>query len=124
MYRPLSSGMERRIIARSIDQGETLWPRHCTPGTAKARASTTTTMPLNGIHHVELWVGNAAQAAYFFAQPSASRETAYLGLETGVRDRVSHVLEQGRMRLVLTGTLRPDYAIAEHHAPPRRRRAR
>jgi len=72
-------------------------------------------MPLNGIDHVELWVGNAAQAAYYFTRAFGFRETAYLGLETGVRDRVSHVLEQGRVRLVVTGTLRSDTAVAAHH---------
>src|SRR5215208_2350681 len=73
-------------------------------------------MPLNGIDHVELWVGNAAQAAYYFTSAFGFRETAYLGLETGVRDRVSHVLEQGRVRLVVTGTLRSDTDVAAHHA--------
>jgi len=72
-------------------------------------------MPLNGIDHVELWVGNTAQAAYYFTRAFGFRETAYLGLETGVRDRVSHVLEQGRVRLVVTGTLRSDTAVAAHH---------
>src|SRR5215208_4793167 len=73
-------------------------------------------MPLNGIDHVELWVGNAAQAAYYFTRAFGFRETAYLGLETGSRDRTSHVLEQGRVRLVVTGTLRSDTPIAAHHA--------
>src|SRR5215204_298658 len=72
-------------------------------------------MPLNGIDHVELWVGNAAQSAYYFSRAFGFRETAYLGLETGVRDRVSHVLEQGRVRLVVTGTLHSDTALAAHH---------
>ena len=62
-------------------------------------------MPLHGIDHVELWVGNAAQAAYFYTHALGFREVAYAGLETGVRDRTSHVLEQGRIRLVLTGAL-------------------
>jgi 4-hydroxyphenylpyruvate dioxygenase len=73
-------------------------------------------MPLNGIDHVELWVGNAKQAAYFFTRAYGFTEVAYSGLETGVRDRTSHVLEQGRVRLVLTGTLRSDSEIADHHA--------
>jgi 4-hydroxyphenylpyruvate dioxygenase len=73
-------------------------------------------MPLHGIDHVELWVGNAAQAAHYYARAFGFREVAYAGLETGVRDRVSHVLEQGRIRLVLTGTLRSDTEIAHHHA--------
>ena len=73
-------------------------------------------MPLHGIDHIELWVGNAAQAAYYFTRAFGFREVAYAGLETGVRDRVTHVLEQGRIRLVLTGTLRSDTEIAHHHA--------
>src|SRR5918996_1872653 len=71
-------------------------------------------MPLLGIDHVELWVGNAAQAAYFYKHAFGFREVAYAGLETGVRDRVSHVLRQGRITLVLTGALHSDSAIAEH----------
>jgi 4-hydroxyphenylpyruvate dioxygenase len=73
-------------------------------------------MPLDGFDHVELWVGNAAQAAYFFTHAYGFREVAYRGLETGVRDRASHVLAQGRIRLVLTGGLRSDGAIAAEHA--------
>jgi 4-hydroxyphenylpyruvate dioxygenase len=41
---------------------------------------------------------------------------AYAGLETGVRDRTSHVLEQGRIRIVLTGALTPDHEIGRHVA--------
>ena len=73
-------------------------------------------MPLNGIDHVELWVGNAKQAAYFFTRAFGFTEVAYRGLETGSRDRTSHVLEQGRIRLVLTGTLRSGTDVAAHHA--------
>src|SRR3954467_2982312 len=71
-------------------------------------------MPLHGIDHVELWVGNAKQAAYFFTRAYGFSEVAYCGLETGVRDRTSHVLQQGRIRLVLTGTLQSDSEIAAH----------
>jgi 4-hydroxyphenylpyruvate dioxygenase len=73
-------------------------------------------MPVHGIDHVELYVGNAAQAAYFFTHAYGFTETGYAGLETGRRDRVSHVLEQGRIRLVLTGTLKGGDDIADHHA--------
>jgi 4-hydroxyphenylpyruvate dioxygenase len=72
-------------------------------------------MPLNGIDHVELWVGNAAQASYYFSHVFGFEEVAYSGLETGRRDRTSHVLAQGNIRLVLTGTLRSDTEVAEHH---------
>jgi len=73
-------------------------------------------MPLHGIDHVELWVGNAAQAAYFYREAFGFEQIAYAGLETGVRDRVSFVLQQGRIRLVLTGALTPGHEIGEHHA--------
>jgi 4-hydroxyphenylpyruvate dioxygenase len=72
-------------------------------------------MPLNGIHHVELHVGNALQAAYYYARAFGFRRTAYRGLETGTRDQVSHVLQQGRIRLVLTGALHSESPIAAHH---------
>ncbi len=72
-------------------------------------------MPVHGIDHLEIYAGNAAQAAYFFKGAFGFTETAYAGLETGQRDRVSHVLEQGRIRLVITGTLGGDDEIGDHH---------
>jgi 4-hydroxyphenylpyruvate dioxygenase len=71
-------------------------------------------MPLHGIDHIELWVGNAAQAAYYFRHAFGFTPVAFAGLETGLRDRVSHVLQQGRIRLVLTGTLHAGTEIAAH----------
>jgi 4-hydroxyphenylpyruvate dioxygenase len=73
-------------------------------------------MPLHGIDHVELYVGNALQSAYFYMHALGFREVAYAGLETGLRDRTSHVLEQGRIRIVLTGALTPDHEIGRHQA--------
>ncbi|QEC50730.1 4-hydroxyphenylpyruvate dioxygenase [Baekduia soli] len=72
-------------------------------------------MPLHGIDHVELFVGNAKQAAYYYRHAFGFRLVAYSGLETGTRDRASYVLQQGRIRLVLTGALHSDSPIAEHH---------
>jgi 4-hydroxyphenylpyruvate dioxygenase len=72
-------------------------------------------MPLHGIDHIELWVGNAAQAAYYFEHAFGFVPVAFAGLQTGLRDRVSHVLEQGRIRLVLTGSLEAGTEIAAHH---------
>jgi 4-hydroxyphenylpyruvate dioxygenase len=73
-------------------------------------------MPLHGIDHVELYVGNALQAANFYVHALGFKEVAYAGLETGVRDRASHVLQQGRIRIVLTGALTPDHEIGRHVA--------
>jgi len=69
-------------------------------------------MPLDGWDHVELWVGNAKQAAYFYEHALGFTRTAYAGPETGVRDRASYVLEQGDVRLVVTSGLREDSEIA------------
>ena len=68
-------------------------------------------MPLDGWDHVELWVGNAKQAAYYYEQAFGFRRAAYAGPETGVRDRASYVLEQNDIRLVLTSALRRDSEI-------------
>jgi 4-hydroxyphenylpyruvate dioxygenase len=68
-------------------------------------------MPLDGWDHVELWVGNAKQAAYFYEHAFGFTRTAYAGPETGVRDRASYLLEQGEIRLVLTTGLREDSEI-------------
>jgi 4-hydroxyphenylpyruvate dioxygenase len=73
-------------------------------------------MPLHGIDHVELWVGNAAHSTYYLTRAFGFTEVAYRGLETGDRDSVSHVLEQGRIRFVLTGTLSSSTPIAREHA--------
>jgi 4-hydroxyphenylpyruvate dioxygenase len=68
-------------------------------------------MPLDGWDHLELWVGNAKQAAYFYEHAFGFTRTAYAGPETGVRDRASYVLEQGEIRLVVTSGLRADSEI-------------
>src|SRR5919198_5400710 len=70
-------------------------------------------MPLEGWDHVELWVGNAKQAAYFYEHAFGFTRTGYAGPETGVRDRASYVLEQGEIRLVLTSGLRADSEITQ-----------
>jgi 4-hydroxyphenylpyruvate dioxygenase len=71
-------------------------------------------MPLDGWDHVELWVGNAKQAAFFYEHAFGFARTSYAGPETGVRDRASYVLEQGEIRLVLTSALREESEIARH----------
>src|SRR5437773_2044914 len=68
-------------------------------------------MPLLGWDYVELWVGNAKQAAYFYEHALGFRTTAYAGPETGVRDRASYLLEQGEIRFVVTSGLRGDSEI-------------
>jgi 4-hydroxyphenylpyruvate dioxygenase len=69
-------------------------------------------MPLEGWDHVELWVGNAKQAAYYFEHAFGFSRHAYGGPETGIRDRASYVLRQGDVTLVLTSALANDHEIA------------
>jgi 4-hydroxyphenylpyruvate dioxygenase len=69
---------------------------------------------LKRIHHLEMWVGNARQAAYFYRKAFGFSQIAYAGLETGRRDACSYVMEQGKARLVLTTPLGPDSPAAEH----------
>lgn len=71
-------------------------------------------LPLLGTDHVELYVGNAKQAAYYYMSAWGFQPLAYCGLETGVKDRVSYVLQQDKIRLVLTSPLIPDGPINEH----------
>ncbi|BAU53250.1 4-hydroxyphenylpyruvate dioxygenase [Mucilaginibacter gotjawali] len=71
-------------------------------------------LPLNGTDHVEFYVGNAKQAAYYYKTAFGFSDLAYAGPETGVRDRSSYVLQQGKIRLVLTTPMHSDHPIAEH----------
>jgi 4-hydroxyphenylpyruvate dioxygenase len=73
-------------------------------------------LPIHGYDHVELWVGNARQAAHYYRTAFGFRLLAYAGPETGVRDRASYVLEQSDIRLVLTSGLHPDSEVVAHHA--------
>jgi 4-hydroxyphenylpyruvate dioxygenase len=72
------------------------------------------TFPINGTDYLEFYVGNAKQAARFYQGTFGHQLVAYRGPETGVRDRVSYLLIQNKIRLVLTSALGPDGEIAEH----------
>ena len=71
-------------------------------------------LPLNGTDYVEFYVGNARQASYYYRLAFGMSLVAYAGPETGVRDRASYVLQQDKVRFVLTTPLRPDGEIAHH----------
>jgi 4-hydroxyphenylpyruvate dioxygenase len=71
-------------------------------------------LPLKGTDHVEFFVGNARQAAYFYRAAFGMKLVAYAGPETGIRDRASYVLEQNKIRFVLTTALRSNDPIADH----------
>ncbi|MRG43963.1 4-hydroxyphenylpyruvate dioxygenase [Chitinophaga sp. SYP-B3965] len=71
-------------------------------------------LPLNGTDYVEFYVGNAKQAAHFYKTAFGFQSLAYAGPETGVKDRVSYVLVQNKLRFVLTTSLRPGTDISRH----------
>ena len=71
-------------------------------------------LPLLGTDYVELYVGNAKQAAHYYMSAWGFQPLAYAGLETGSRDRVSYVLQQDKIRLVLTSPLIQGGAINQH----------
>jgi len=75
---------------------------------------TTDVFPINGTDYIEFWVGNAKQASLYYRTAWGYKVTAYRGPETGVRDRVSYLLEQGKIRLVLTSALGSVGPIADH----------
>jgi 4-hydroxyphenylpyruvate dioxygenase len=73
-------------------------------------------LPLNGTDYVEFYVGNAKQAAIYYKTAFGFQSVAYAGPETGVKDRVSYLLVQNKLRFVLTTSLLPDTEIARHVA--------
>ena len=73
-------------------------------------------LPINGTDYVELYVGNAKQAAHFYKTAFGFQDLAYAGLETGVKDRTSYVLVQDKIRLVLTSPGAQKNEITEHIA--------
>lgn len=71
--------------------------------------------PLLGTDYVELYVGNARQAAHFYQSAMGFQPLAYAGLSTGLRDRESYVVVQDKIRLVLTSPLTKGTEIGRLH---------
>ena len=71
-------------------------------------------LPLLGTDYIELYVGNAKQSAHYYKTAFGFQSLAYAGLETGVKDRTSYVLEQDKIRLVLTTPMTKDHPINDH----------
>lgn len=72
--------------------------------------------PLKGTDHIEFYVGNAKQSAMYYQVAFGYQLIAYKGPETGCRDLVSYVLQQGKIRLVLTSAFSPEHPVAQHVA--------
>jgi 4-hydroxyphenylpyruvate dioxygenase len=81
-----------------------------------ATQAPTDTFPINGTDFVEFYVGNAKQASHYYRSAFGFQLVAYRGPETGTRDRASYLLQQNKVRLVLTSALAPDHPVAAHVA--------
>src|SRR4051794_6641811 len=66
------------------------------------------TFPINGTDYVEFYVGNAKQAAHYYQSAFGFQMVAYRGPETGTRDRASFLMQQGKIRFILTTPITPD----------------
>ncbi len=84
------------------------------PPLPKIYANAQDFLPLNGTDYVEFYVSNAKQAAYFYQTAFGFQPLAYAGLETGLTDRESYVVQQGKIRFVLTSPLKSGTAIGRH----------
>lgn len=71
-------------------------------------------LPIHGTDYIEFYVGNAKQSAHYYKTAFGFQSVAYAGPETGVKDRVSYVLQQGKIRLILTTALKSNHPISEH----------
>ncbi len=82
--------------------------------TLASAATATDTFPINGTDFIEFYVGNAKQASHYYRSAFGYELVAYRGPETGTRDRASYLLQQNKVRLVLTTPLSPDHPISAH----------
>jgi 4-hydroxyphenylpyruvate dioxygenase len=85
-------------------------------GTARAAEAATDTFPINGTDYVEFYVGNAKQASHYYRAAFGFQLVGYRGPETGTRDRASYLLQQNKVRLIITSPITPDHPAAAHVA--------
>jgi 4-hydroxyphenylpyruvate dioxygenase len=81
-----------------------------------ASEASTDTFPINGTDFVEFYVGNARQASHYYRTAFGFQFVAYRGPETGTRDRATYLLQQNKVRLLLTSPLSPEHPAAAHIA--------
>ena len=81
-----------------------------------ATQTPTDTFPINGTDFVEFYVGNAKQASHYYRTAFGFQLVGYRGPETGTRDRATYLLQQNKVRLLLTSALTPDHPVAQHVA--------
>ncbi len=89
--------------------------QHTESGTIEDTETAKDFLPLKRIDHLEFYVGNAKQSSFFYQYVLGFNLTGYSGLETGNREKASYLLEQGKIRFVLSSPLTDDSFLAEHH---------
>ncbi|MBK7447170.1 MAG: 4-hydroxyphenylpyruvate dioxygenase [Ignavibacteria bacterium] len=89
--------------------------QHTESGTIEDTEAAKDFLPLKRIDHLEFYVGNAKQSSFFYQYVMGFNLTGYSGLETGNREKASYLLEQGKIRFVLSSPLTDDSFLAEHH---------
>jgi 4-hydroxyphenylpyruvate dioxygenase len=82
--------------------------------TQEIKTTSTDTFPINGTDYIEFYCGNAKQSAIYYQFAFGFKLVAYAGPETGLRDRASYVLQQDKIRLVLTSAVSPEHEINQH----------
>jgi 4-hydroxyphenylpyruvate dioxygenase len=85
-----------------------------TMSAVSSQTAITDFLPINGTDYIEFYVGNAKQASFYYRTAFGFQLIAYSGPETGIRDRASYVLKQGKIRLILTTPLQPGNEISTH----------
>ena len=76
--------------------------------------------PIKGFSHLEWWVGNAYQTAHFLRSALGFSAVGYRGPETGTRETASYLLQQEKIRFIVTGAMTPDHPVSAHvleHGP-------
>jgi 4-hydroxyphenylpyruvate dioxygenase len=110
---PAEHAIRRRAVARDLGINASA-ANHSGVMASIASAAHPGVLDTLEFDHLELYVGNAKQAAHFYCTAFGFEPLAYAGPETGVPGRASYVVVQNRFRLVLTSSLVPDDAIADH----------
>jgi 4-hydroxyphenylpyruvate dioxygenase len=76
--------------------------------------SNTDPLHLIDVDHVRIYVGNAKQAAFFYAYAFGFQVTQFDDLTTGKRDEASYLLTQGNIRILITTGLTKNHPAQRH----------
>ncbi|MFO0828654.1 MAG: 4-hydroxyphenylpyruvate dioxygenase [Phycisphaerales bacterium] len=83
------------------------------PSTAARSAVATDPLALIDVDHIRFYVGNAKQAAFFYASAFGFQVEQINDLTTGNRDSAQYLLTQGNIRLLLETPLSQSHEAAE-----------